>query len=380
MKKLYWRPPGISRTALVLIAAVALTALVAVESFPVERRQANYGQKTAATRLARACMKAIKEQKQKLGIRLDPEVDPAQTGMIGESITQVTSNTGYIDAKLTSTNPNFAGLVVHLLTKAGVDKGDTVAVGVSGSFPSLNVATFAAIRTLELRPIIIASASSSEWGANHDNYVWLDMEHTLRQAGLINFSSVAASHGGIDDVGIGITKRGRALLDAAIERHKLTKLSPESLAASIDRRMALYDELAGQRTIKAYINVGGGSASVGTHVGKKQFKPGLNKNPPRGAKIADSVMLRFAKRGVPIVHLSRIKLLAERFGLPLEPRKPVPTGQGTFFVRAEYNRWLAVFGLLAIVAAMLAFLRWDVGTKILRGRPKQPAKTPEHMV
>ena len=381
MKKLYWRPPHVSRTALVLVAILAVGVLVLVESYPVVRKQDHYGSRIAAARLARDCMEAIKAEKQRLGHKLNPEVDPAETGMIGESLTPVTSNTGFLSAKLTSANPNFAALVVHLLMEAGVQEGDVVAVAVSGSFPSLNVAAFAATKVLGLEPIIIASTASSEWGANHVDYLWLDMERTLRDKKLIHFGSVAATHGGIDDLGVGITDKGRSLLDVAMERNGVRKLAPTSLADSIDKRMALYDEIAGNRPIKAYINVGGGSASVGTHVGKKQFKPGLNTEPPRSPSVPDSVMLRFAKRDVPVIHLSRVKLLAERFGLPYEPRTAVPLGRGQVFVGSEYNRWLALGGLVAIIVLMFAFLRWDIGMRVLRGmRPRDTNETPEHMV
>ena len=266
MKKLYWRPPGVSRRALVLVALVAVAAMAVVESFPVERKQTFYREKMSAARLAKKCMSAIKKEKARLGHKLDPKVDPAKTGMIGESVTQVTSNTGFLLVKQVSTNPNFAAVIVHLLVEAGLKQGDTVAVAVSGSFPALNVSTYAAATTLGLRAIIVASGSSSEWGANHENYLWVDMDKTLRDAGLSKYRIDAASYGGIDDLGIGLTKQGLALIDAAFERNSIKKLSPSSLADSINKRVAFYDEMTGDVPIKAYINVGGGSASVGTHV------------------------------------------------------------------------------------------------------------------
>jgi poly-gamma-glutamate system protein len=381
MRKLYWRPPNLSRTALGLVALLAVVSLIAVESLPVVRKQARYGDKIAAARLARDGMEVIKAEKLRLGHNIDTRLDPAGTGMIGQSLTPVTSNTGFLGAKLTSTNPNFAAVVLDLLLDAGVAEGDVVAVGVSGSFPALNVSTYAALHTLGARPIIVASLSSSEWGANHVDYLWLDMERTLRDAKLIDFAARAASHGGIDDVGLGITENGRAMLDAAIERNGVRDLAPVSLADSIDKRMAVYDEFAGDAPIKAYVNVGGGSASVGTHVGKKQFRPGLNREVPSAVDVPDSVMVRFARRDVPVIHISRLKLLCERYQLPYEPRGPIPIGQGAVFVGSEYNRWLALAALVVILGAMLAFLRFDVGMRVLRGmRGKSKRASPEHMV
>jgi poly-gamma-glutamate system protein len=381
MQKLYWRPPGISRTALVLVTLVSLAVLVATERFPVVRKQTQYAEKMAAARLAREGMEAIKAEKQRRGYPVDPKVDPAQTGMIGESLTPVTSNTGFLDAKQMSTNPNFAAVILHLLHEAGVKEGDVVACGLSGSFPALNVSTFAALKVLGARPIVIASTSSSEWGANNVDYLWLDMEKTLRDKHLMPFRTTVASYGGIDDLGIGITHRGLALLEDAIQRNGAKLLVAETLEDSIEKRMAFFDEMAGDAPIRAYINVGGGSASVGTHVGKKQFKPGLNLDPPGVADVADSVMYRFAERDVPVIHISRLNLLAERFGLPLEVTTSVPIGQGTVFVATEYNRILASLGLVAILALLIGLVRYNLAGRFFRSMRPRPRKTaPEQMV
>ncbi len=381
MKKIYWRPPSLSRTALVLVALVSLAVFVAVESYPVVAEQRRHAEKLAAARLALEGMEAIKARKLALGHAIDPEADPAQTGMIGESITPITSNTGFLDAKRTSANPNFAAIVLHLLDEAGVAEGDKVAVGVSGSFPGLNLATYAALAILKVEPIIIASSSSSEWGANHVDYLWLDMERTLREQGLITFQVAAATYGGIDDIGIGLTKAGRAMIDSAIARHGVEQLRPASLADAIEQRFALYEELAGSAPIVAYVNVGGGSASVGTHVGKKQFKAGLNLAPPSAPNVPDSVMLRFAKRDVPVIHISRVKILAERYGIPYGATTARPLGQGRVFVQTEYDKWLVLGGLVLVLGAMVALLRWDVGIRVLRrGRPRADSKIPERMV
>jgi poly-gamma-glutamate system protein len=381
MKRLYWRPPGVSRTALVLVAIVAVVAVAAVELLPVVRKQRHYREKITAARLAKNAMDAIKAEKQRLGHTIKPKIDPAGTGMLGESFTPVTSNTGFLSAKRTSTNPNFAAVIVHLLFEAGVEEGDVVAVAMSGSFPALNVSTYAALHTIGAKPIVIASTSSSEWGANNVDYLWLDMERTLRDEGLLEFKAAAASFGGIDDVGVGMTDQGRAILAAAMKRNGVKQLEPTSLSDAIVKRVALYDELAGDAPIAAYVNIGGGSASVGTHVGKKQFKPGLNEEVPRAPNLADSVMLRFAKRDVPVIHISRMKLLAERYGLPYEPLSEVPIGQGSVFVATEYNRWLALGGLVMVLGLLFTFVRWDVGTRLLRGlRARDEAKAPEQMV
>ncbi|MEB2312721.1 MAG: poly-gamma-glutamate system protein [Sorangiineae bacterium] len=381
MKRVYWRPPGVSRAALTMIALIALIAVVAVEALPVQEKQRYYAEKIAAAKLALRAMAEIKAEKARLGLKPDPEGDPYGTGLIGVPLSAVTSNTGYLTAKQTSVNPNFAAVVVHLLKRAGVAAGDTVALGVSGSFPALNIDAFAACQVLGLKPIVIASASASEWGANNPEFLWIDMEHHLSEKGLFGFRSVAASLGGIDDKGFGMSKEGRSLLDAAIERNGLEKITPRSIVDSIDKRLSIYERLAGDRPIKAYVNVGGGTASVGTHVGKKEFEPGLNLAPPRKDTLMDSVMLRFAERDVPVIHLTNITKLAENNGLPLDPKGIPPVGEGTIYVRAEYNRWLAGAGLAVVFAAMLAFIRLDVGSRLLATtRKKRDGTQPQQMI
>jgi len=380
VKRIYWRPPSVSRAALLLIALVAVVALSAVESLPVQTKQRWYEEKIAAARKAREAMGAIKNERLRRGVVIDTEADPAGTGLIGSALTPVTSNTGYLDAKRTSTNPNFAAVIVDLLKRAGVEKGDLVAIGLSGSFPALNASTFAALQVLELKSIAITGVSSSEWGANDPNFLWIDMERLLVDQQIFGFRSVAASRGGIDDRGFGMSKEGRALLDAGVARNGMPLIDPKSLTDSIEQRMQIYEEHAAGRPYKAYINVGGSTASVGTHVGKKQFAPGLNLDPPRGPGLVDSVMLRFVGRDVPVLHVTQVKELARQYGLAEEPEATPRIGQSNVYVRAEYNRLIAAGGLLVIFLAMLAFIRMDIGMRILRVRGKNGEAQPQQMV
>jgi poly-gamma-glutamate system protein len=377
VKRIYWRPPRISRTAMALIATVAVAALVAVEAFPARVEQPWHEEKLRAAQLAQDAFDVIKAEKARRGIPLDRETDPRATGMIGTPMSRVTSNTGYLSAKQASANPNFAALVVHYLRQVGVAPGDLVAVGASGSFPALNVATYAAVEALGLEAIVITSSSASQYGANDPELLWIDMERVLAQAHIFHLRSTAASLGGIDDVGIGLSDEGRDLLRAAISRNRLEPLLASTLAASIDERMVTYERAAHGRPIRAYVNVGGGSASVGTHVGKKLFRPGLNRYPPLGASQVDSVMLRFGERGVPVIHLTNIEQLAARHGLLPTGNKAPRVGEGAVFVSVEYDRRLAAFGLVLVLAAMLAFLRYGIGATIL-GSAQRSESAPHH--
>jgi poly-gamma-glutamate system protein len=381
VKRLYFRPSGVSRRALALIAALSLALLFAVERLPTLEHQPYYREKIVAANLAAEGMRLVRDEKVARGLRIDPEVDPAGSGLIGAAYSPITSNTGDLVSKRTANNPNFAAVLVEMLQKARVRRGDVVAVGISGSFPGLNIAAYAALQTLEARPLVIVSASASEWGANNPEFSWLDMEQVLIEKNVFRFGAAAASRGGIDDRGYGMPPEGKALLDAAIERHGLRKVDADSLADAIDLRMAVYDELAAGKPVRAYLNIGGGSASAGTYIGKRQLEPGVNFSLPRGAPKVDSVMLRFLQRGVPVIHIRRIARLARHYGLPVDPRVLPKPGEGSVYVRATYNRWLALGGLFAILLAMLAFTRLDIGLRLLgSARRTQDRTEPQQMI
>jgi poly-gamma-glutamate system protein len=382
MKKIYWRPHRISNTALFLIAALSIAGFVAVEFLKVKTKQRFFNEKMVAARLTRNAMEVIKQERLKRGIPIDPEVDPTQSGLIGLAMSPVTSDTGFIQAKQCSINPNWAAVIVHLLKLAGCKEGDMVAVGPSGSFPVINIAAYSAIQTLKLRPIIISSAAASQFGANIPDLLWIDMERILYERHFFHFRSVAASRGGIDDRGFGMPKEARKLLDDAIVKDGLQLIDVRTSAEGTDRRMQIYAEQAGGQPIKAYINIGGGTASVGSVVNKKLFKPGLNRTAPRGATSSESVLSRFANEGVPVIHMVYVSELAQRYGLPLQPQTMPRIGEGKVFYKQEYNIYLAIAVLVMIVLAMIAFIRMDLGFRILRAakRGSPPSAHPEQMV
>jgi len=380
MKKLYWRPQRLSLRLLLLIATVADLALGAVETVRVHEKQRWYHEKLQAARLALRAFKALKDERLRRGLPIDAETDPARSGLIGELISPVTTNTGHLTAKQTSINPNFAAVVVELLLRAGLKAGDTVAVGFSGSFPALNVAVLAALETLRLTPVIITSAGASQWGANQPSFMWPDMEMALVRWHIFSHRSVAASLGGIEDRALGLSKKGRNLVRAAVARSGITLLEVRNYDDSLNKRMELYRERAGDAEIKLYVNVGGGTTSVGTRVGRDLFSPGLNRRLPRGPQI-DAVMTRFVQQGVPVIHLSKISKLAEQYGLEQQPRSLPAVGQGSTFFREAYSPWLAGGALLAIIALLIGFLRLDWGHRLLAGKAHQaePAR-PEPMI
>lgn len=378
MKRIYWRPKGASTNALLVIAATAAAAGIVVEAFPERSSELYMQQMLEASRLSNEAMKVIRAERERRRISVDPIADPTGSGLIGVAMSDITSNTGNLLAKQTTINPNWAAVVIQLLQEAGVREGDTVAVGLSGSFPGLNVSVYAAMTTMRLEPLVISSASASQWGANHPKFLWLDMERVLQEKKLIPFRSIAASFGGAEDRATGLSEPGLDLLRRAIKRNRLPLIEPENYAESVVERMAIYNDLAGDKPIRAYLNVGGGTSSVGTHRAKFAFQPGINRRTPPRAALIDSVMARFLDEGIPVIHFLQLNRMAQRFGLPVSPQVQPPVGTGQVFLQRRYNPWLTGGALVVVIASLVLFVRSGRGRMALqsaRSRQEQVEPT-----
>ncbi len=268
---------------MVLLCLMALGSLFVVERFKVRILQPYYAQKIAAARLAEKCFAAVKAERLRRDAPIDPETDPAQTGLVGMGASLVTSDVGDLAAKRTTINPNFAAVVVGQLKECGARPGDIIAIQCTGSFPAMNINVLAAIETLNLQPILITSASSSSWGANFTNFLWLDIEKTLYEAGLIHTRSVAVSVGGIEDRGLGMSRQGVRIITNAIASSGLPFIAPKDNAESVRLHMETYSRRAQGREMKVLVNVGGLATSLGGLRGKHSFKPGINRVVPPGA-------------------------------------------------------------------------------------------------
>ncbi|MCB9476349.1 MAG: poly-gamma-glutamate system protein [Deltaproteobacteria bacterium] len=376
MRKVYWRPHRVSRMELIVIAVIAVVGVFLCERIRVREQQPMYEEKIRAAHIARDAFNAIKAERLRIGPAIDPETDPQESGIIGLLMSPVTTNTGSLPAKQTTINPNFAAVIVHFLERAGVKEGDTIGIGVSGSFPAINVCAYSACEALGVKPIVIASVSGSQWGANLPRLLWIDMERLLFKKEIIHHRSIAGSRGGVEDRALGLSREGRDLLDRAIKRNELIAIKEPTYLDSLNRRMLLYDEYAGNTPMKAYINIGGGAISVGTSSGKKAFHEGLTRTVTASQASMDSVIGRMALQGIPVIHMVNIRRIAERYGLPVQPIEPPAIGEGDIYYREAYHPYLPYGVLAVVILTMFAFIRLDWGFRILKSGRSQGSNRP----
>lgn len=307
-----------------------------------------------AARLMAEWTATIRQARLSRGLAINPRTDPNRTGLIGLEWSPATTTLGSLTSKRTCTNPNMAAALVRWLHEAGVRDGDAVAIGASGSFPGLALATLAAVHALDARPISITSVSASSFGANEPEFTWLDMEAALERTGLAA-RSIGASVGGEDDDGAGLALDARRQLLVAIARAGVPLVPGETLGGRVAARMTAYDAVAGGR-IAAFVNVGGAEVNTGTCLGMLSLRPGVHRTLPpcRGEP---GVMWHMSARGIPVLHLLHVEGIAAAFGLPLDPLPLPEPGRGAPFDRSP--RWRSGVLLLSFLAGLLALVGFD---------------------
>lgn len=344
----------------VVCAIIAVAADAAAERSRQKIDRGYREQQLAAARTVAQAEQAILNAKRERGIPIESEYDFNSTGLIGPETSFITTDSGDLRAKRTSTVPDFAGATVEMMMEAGLRRGDTIAVGMTGSFPALNIAVYAAAQELGVRPIVISSVGSSYWGASDPEMTWLDMETILYDQGILRHRSVAASIGGEGDNGRNL-KEGREVARQACERNQVLLIEKPTVEESIDQRMAIYQIQAGSAPIRAFVNVGGGVANVGKTTNKRLIPAGLTRHLSLSSRFTGAaVVARMARRDLPIINLLDVDELARRYDLPVDPgRLPKPGATG-FFQRSQYSRIKVGVILGGLLICVLAFTQLQV--------------------
>ncbi len=326
-----------SNIVLGLLFLLALLAFIAVENGKMDVKQDYYNEKLQAAKLSQAAEDYLKNYRLENGVFIDDVNDPNQTALIGQEYSLITTDQGNIESKLSAINPNFAAVIVQLLKEAGLKEKDRVAVAFSGSFPGMNISVMAALETLNLHPVVITSVGASNFGANDPYFTWLDMESLLHKSGIFHFKSVAASIGGGNDIGRGLSPEGRDLIVKAIERNDVEFIHENHLENSIARRMEIYEKSGGGKPVRAFINVGGGIASLGNTINGQLIPSGLTEQLPMSNFPLHGVIIQMGRKGVPIIHLLNIDQMLEKYGLPSNPVPLPDPGDGGIFIQKKYN-------------------------------------------
>lgn len=354
--------PAIQQTrVLVVMALMAVGLFYLASSVAVEHVATDYDLKVRAAQRMQRAMAILKNERMAAAVFIDDVNDPNHTGLIGRQSSFITTDEGDLDSKISVLDPNVAAIMVDLLRQAGVGAGDTLAVTVTGSMPGANLAVYCAMEEMDLNPVIITSVGASQWGANDENFTWLDMEKTLIDSGIISFRTRGASMGGGSDIGRRLAPLGRDLIQTAIERNDIALLEGDDLEDAIQRRMDFFTKLLPAGHYTAYVNVGGGAAALGSRVTDRLIPPGLTDRMDFDRFPADGTLVQFGQEGVPIIHILNIRELFALYDYPYAAVPPPEIGQSELYASKRYSL-LAAGGALALIMAMVV----GVGVKSKR--------------
>ena len=308
-----------------------------------------YATQIAAAEQMEACFQAIRGYKEALGIPLS-EDDIHKTGVVGQLYTGITTTVGTLEAKRTTAWPDMAALVVRMLHEAGVQPGDTIGLGVSGSYPGMNLAAIAACESMGLDVVCIASVGSSYFGANDPELTFPEMLHYLAEDGIIQTRSAVVSMGGDFDVG---GEMDPDLADAV--RVRLAQCGLELAAepdfyANLAMREQVYQE---EGPIDCFLSVGGNWVALGE--GEENLSYGRGVLKPGNTKATENsgLIQRYLASGIPVLHLMDMEGILADYGLPFDPQVWPQRGETAVYWTTQYQfswLWAGISGGAALLA------------------------------
>jgi len=293
----------------------------------------------SASERAERMMLVVRDLKTKAGLATKDLRAPE--AMLGEEWSPFTTTLGSREAKELAANPHYAAVVLQMMIDAETRPGDTVAVNISGSFPSLAISTLAALEEYGAEYLLVSSIGASSFGANQPMATWADMEERLYRGGMIRHRSRFLTFGGDDDNGGGIDDEGKKMIRQAAMRNGMIVEVPGSLDDAIALRETLFVN-AGARLL---INIGGNHAALGNCGHAERFPNGLQLAYAACADEQRGLLQRMAGRGLPVVHLLNIRDLSARYRLSADTRWE---SQGIYY---EKRPVLAVLIPLLIIVA-----------------------------
>ena len=337
--------PSIQKTRiLVFLALINIIVYYFVSSSVVTFRASDYELKIASAEKMENALNVLKKYGRKYPFL---SRDPFDTRLVflNTETSPLLTDIGKYEAKTTVLKPNFSALIIDQFSKSGLNKGDTIAVSMTGSMPGANIAVLMACEAMELEYILISSLGASSWGATDMNLSWPKMEKILYDNNLISKVSDKFTYGGgadylkrgtryrkiyggeskrvsIDSLMISLypnkTMDDLFILHGLSNDEVLNDSTGTILKTSINQRISFYEKSCSDGSLScfdAYVNVGGGVASFG-YKGKNKLKD--NFGYVKANDVLDvlpsfekrnSVMAKFAESNIPLINITEIEKL-----------------------------------------------------------------------
>lgn len=350
--------------ALVLVVAI----LVTINSKEISRCR-YYDVKVSAANHFEKCANAIKDYKISHDITI-PKEDINETGLIGLRASFITTSSGQLQAKRTTTNPDFAAIAIDMFKELHLKEGDEVGVMMSGSFPALNIAVLCAIEEFKLKPCIMASIGASTYGANIPEFNIYDMIVYLNSIGLLHTGINYVSLGGSDECGGNFSdvtghltdEEEKELFDTIVARISSGSskfIYEKDYVKNVNLRMSYFKQDVSN--IKLFINIGGNVSSIGVDDAGFISQNGLITNKqvkPSSIKITDRTGLieRFLKENIPVAQFLNIKGLAYSYNIPYDHVGKITIGESDVYNEVDYNLQISILALALSVGFLVLII------------------------
>lgn len=313
-----------------------------------------YDTQIDAARRLEACFAAVRSYKEEVGIPMS-EHDLHRTGMIGAEYTGITTTIGALEAKRTTAWPDMAALCVRMLYEAGVQPGDRVGAGFSGSFPGMNLAVVTACEAMGVELVCISSVGASTYGANNPELTFPEMMHRLAEDGLISTRSVAVTMGGDFDIGM---EMDPTLSDPVRQRLRAAGLNLVEIK-DYTENLAMREEyyrLSGP--ITCFIAVGGNLTSLGRGEEGVSLGQGVL-HARRTLRLDDNsgLVQRYLAAGLPVINLLNIKQIMAEYSMPFDPVTWPEAGRSAAYYSIRFESFWLTAGLAGTALLLAACLR-----------------------
>lgn len=260
------------------------------------------------------CEEVLYAEKSRLGMA-DEKLDPLHTGLIGVEFSPLTTSLGHLADKRAAAQPAMADVVADYFRKAGVKKGDWIALNASGSFPGFTLATLCAAETLGIHVQGVFSYGSSMHGGTDVGFTFPVMLDLLNGKGLLFNRFAAVAPGGAWDRMDEVLLEDpwptvRKLMDSRPEE----RIEEKDFVEAIRRRHEIFSQAP--KPARCFVSCGGPWTSMGLSEEVLNVPHGLvlsynhiPSGPDRG------LIFDFLDSGVPVIHLIFARGICADYGL-----------------------------------------------------------------
>ncbi|MFO1183665.1 MAG: poly-gamma-glutamate system protein [Bauldia sp.] len=273
----------------------------------------------AAAETMRTASRVLLAEKRALGLFPGDGVDPNRTGMVGVEYNEMTTAVGELGEKRSTTNPDFAAAYVRYIAGLDLPKGSAVVLVLSGSYVGGDVALLAALEALGHRIVLIASAGTSQYGANDPEFNLFEILALIERKGIVRSRPVAAVLGGTNANGGGIDRVSFRKLTESAERAGYPLMPGPGVSASVDQLIAAArTALAGERP-SLVVNVGASIVGLGECLESFTFPTGFSRSAMSCTSGPAGILMKLGAEGIPTLHVLNIKQVTRELGLPFDP-------------------------------------------------------------